>query len=193
MKQVVFIIVLLSITSCGFNLQKNVDDSQKKSIRKLEQDSKDNVAEDKLYIHDNSVLFGDHMILSRTVEDYYIQVTRVPNSNVITKVYPNGKIQRYADNTLYLTVHHNDKVLFKNKIFTKETFDNINPEELLKIQLMPENEFSAKVKNDTLKLLFHIYRPRTCFGYDIYITITPDANLLYSTVEVDGSLGWTVL
>ena len=195
MKSIFFILVILSLTSCGFNRPQNITHSRDNATLELEQSHKDIVVEDEVkpYIHDNSVLCDDHLVLCRTVEDYDIQVTRVPNSNVITKVHSTGECYQYADNTLYLTVHYKGKLLFKNKMFTKETFDNIDPEDLQRNQLMPVNDFSAKVSKNTLLLMFHMYHPRTCVGYDIYITVTPDGKLVYDTIELDGSLGWTVL
>ena len=191
MKSIFFILVILSLTSCGFNRPQNITHSRDNTTLEPEQSHKDIVVEDEVkpYIHDNSVLCDDHLVLCRTVEDYDIQVTRVPNSNVITKVHSTGECYQYADNTLYLTVHYKGKLLFKNKMFTKETFDNIDPEDLQSNQLMPSNYFNAKVTNDTLKIWLDMYRPESDIGYNIFINVSYNGDISYCTKEDDGGEG----
>lgn len=194
MKFISYILVLLSLSHCTLFCQekgaKRQSEIHSESVEIQCDTTIDKVI--KPYKHGNDVLCDDYLILSRKIEDYYIQVTRIPNSNVITKVYSNGEYQRYADNTLYLTVHHNAKVLFKNKMFTKETFDNIPPEELQRNQLMPTNYFEAKVENDTLKTWFHMLWPDTDIGHHIFITVSHQGDVSYHTIEDNGGEGQVV-
>ena len=193
MKATIYILFLIVISSCAFNRNGNKSAVTDTNYIHIQNDTMEHDII-KSYIHPDTVYTCAPLKSSRSIGNYIVELIRVPNQNVMQKIGYDGSVRYFhADNSIYFTIHYKGTEICKNKKYTKESFGQIDRDELDRNVLMLSDNWDAKVKNDTLVVNVDMYWPDSDIGNAIFINVTPHGEFSYQTIELDGgdgSLDW---
>lgn len=132
--------------------------------------------------HPDDVLCSSTIHNTSSIGKYYIEYARVPNEDII---YQESGMYKVADNSIYISVKHDNKTIIKNRKITKSSVGTVPYIEKMVLMLASDDFYSICESNGNLILETEMSYPDTDWGYSVTISISKTGDITYSYVDHD--------
>lgn len=132
--------------------------------------------------HSEDVLCCPTIHNTSLIGKYYMEYARVPNEDII---YQESGMYEVADNSIYISVKYDNKIIIKNRKITKSSVGVIPYIEKMVLMLASDDFYSICESNGNLIIETEMSYPDTDWGYSVTMTISKTGEISYSYVDHD--------